>query len=258
MLVSALTAAAARAQQPPLPEGTVARVGDEAIPKSEFDTWFTGLASRTPWLLSDPPDYERCISTLADRAERKGRALRRRALRRRCRERAEATHDSAMGFTLEAVWMRQEAARVGIVLTLPEIARRVTRYRRSLNSDDRRALAHLTDAQFASIVALSMLFERLVDRVLATIPEVTPAQVRRYYAHHPRRYRHVSRKHALERIEARLDLVRHYRATLRFIVRLFDRYTKLTQCAQGYIVEACANSESDGSDEGGGIIIEPG
>jgi hypothetical protein len=254
LLVTLVAAVPAGAQEPPLPEGAVARVGDELILKSDFDAWYPFVAAQTPWLVTNPPDYGRCMTTFRRRAAKHGRHPTGRSLRRRCEERAKLAHDLAMTVTLEDVWLHQEATRVGVVVTEPEITREVARYRRELKDKEWRRYrrAGVTDAQFAAAVTLAVLFERLIERARANIPEVTHAQVERYYRHHRRRYRHVSRERALKRIEADLNQERKWRATSRFVVHWFARYAKQTQCAQGYIVEWCANSESDGSDEGWG------
>jgi hypothetical protein len=249
LLVTLVAAVPASAQEPPLPEGVIARVGDELVLKSDFDPWYGLLASQTRWLASDPPDYERCIATFRKRAAKHGRHPTRRSLRRRCEERVHLIHDVAMTVVLGQVWLRQEAMRVGIKLSLRKIARMVARLRRTADADDRTVLGHFTDAQLAAAIANTMLFERLIKRVEATIPEVTHAQVERYYAQHRHRYRHLSRERALTRIETRLEQQREWRAAERFFRGFFARYHKLTECAEGYIVEYCANSESDGSDE---------
>jgi len=254
LLVTLVAAVPASAQEPPLPEGAVARVGDELILTSDFDAWYPFVAAQTPWLVTDPPDYNHCIATFKQRAAKHGRHPTRRSLRRRCEDRAKLAHDLAMTVALEDVWLHQEATRVGVVVTEPEIAREVARYRRELKDKQWRRYrrAGVTDEQFAAAITLAMLFERLIERVQAKIPAVTDAQVERYYRHHRRRFRHVSRERALKRIEVRLNREREWRATTRFVVHWFARYSKQTQCAEGYVVEWCANSDSDGSDEDSG------
>lgn len=141
---------------------------------------------------------------------------------------------------------------MGVSLSLQQVARRVARVKREASAEDRRVLARLTDAQLAAALAYSMLFVRLTERVVATFPEVTPARVKRYYAQHRRRYRHLSRERALKRIEARLELIREYRAAARFLRNLSARYVKQTECAEGYVVDWCGNAQSKGSDVDGG------
>jgi hypothetical protein len=251
LLIALVAAVPASAQEPPLPEGAIARVGDELVLKSDFDVWHALFFGQVNWLAEDPPDYRRCVTTLRERAARHRRHPTRRSLRQRCKERAQVAHDLAVEITIEQVWVRHEAQRVGIALTLEQIARRAERYKREFSDEDlllfRRA--GVTDAQFSAAVAFSILFQRLLERAQATAPEVTRAQVTRYYAHHRHRYRHLSRERALSRIEGQLEQRRKWRAAERFFTGFFARYTKQTQCAKGYVVEMCANSESDGSDE---------
>jgi hypothetical protein len=246
-----VAAVPASAQEPPLPEGAIAQVGDDPVLKSDFDAWYPLLALDAQWLRSDPPDYARCIATLDRRAARRGRNPSRRSLRRRCEGRQQVVHEDATRAALLEVWVRQEGVRVGAVVTLQQVARRVARLQRAAGPVYRRLLRSigLTEDQFARLMAFSMQMERLVDRVRATIPEVTKARVRSYLAQHQRKYRHVSRRRALKRIRLRLELEREYRAFSRFQRSLTLRYSRLTQCAQGYIVEQCANAESPGVDE---------
>jgi hypothetical protein len=246
LLMVLVAAVPASAQEPPLPEGAAARVGDELVLKSDFDVFHALLTVQTKWLAKDPPDYRRCVATLRDRAARHGRHPTRRSLRERCRQRAQLTHDLAMGLVLEQVWVRQEAQRIGIVLSLRQIARGAERYKRRLRDEDlllfRRA--KVTDAQFSALVAFSMLLQRLIERARATAPDVTQAEIERHYAHHRNRYRHLSRERALSRIEDELEQRRGWRAVNRFFTRFFARYRKLTVCAEGYIVDSCGNSNS--------------
>jgi hypothetical protein len=252
LLVTLVAAVPASAQEPPLPEGAIARVGDEPVLKSDFDAWHGLLAGQTKWLASDPPDYQLCIATFRERAAKHGRHPTRRSLRHRCEERAELIRDSAVGVALMQVWVRQEAQRLGIVLSLQEVARRVARLKRSANDDDVRLLerAGMTDAQISGAIASTMLFERLIERARAKARDVTQAQIERYYAQHRRKYRGLPRRRALERIEARLTRERRWRATFRFIANLYTRYRKLTVCAEGYrAVGMCANAKNPGYDE---------
>lgn len=251
LLFALIAAIPASAQEPPLPEGALARVGDELVLKTDYDAWYGLVAGQTNWLAKDPPDYALCIATLRRRAAEHGSHPTRRSLRRRCEERAHLIHDVAVTVALEQVWLREEAARVGVTISLQRVARTVARMRREADPDgpSRRLLGHLTDAQLAAAVATGMLFQRLIERAQAEVPEVTHAQVEHYYAHHRRRYRHLSRESALRRIETRLEQRREWRAAFRFLRNLFTRYSKLTQCAEGYVVDSCANAESPGVDE---------
>jgi len=68
LLVTLVVAVPASAQEPPLPEGAIARVGDELVLKSDYDAWHALLAGPTKWDASNPPGAEHCVATLRERA----------------------------------------------------------------------------------------------------------------------------------------------------------------------------------------------
>ena len=60
VLAGALVTTAAAAQRGLLPEGMVARVGEEPVSEREFRRWLR-ISTRAQSVPLDPPGFERCI-----------------------------------------------------------------------------------------------------------------------------------------------------------------------------------------------------
>lgn len=237
------------AQEPPVPEGAVARVGEEPIAESEFRHWLrVGVRGESPGSAPlDAPSFDRCIAAELRMLPRRAPKPSRRELRVRCRTRYEALRASTMLFLLHDVWVHQETAARGIVLT-PE------QTRRSLERQKRRAFpiegayqeflrsSGMTEADLLRRVEFDILQRRLTEQAVATVPEVTRADVDRYYARHRRRYRGQSQASARRAIRTLLTATREQRAINRFITDFRSRYRAITVCADGYVIAECSNA----------------
>jgi SurA N-terminal domain len=201
----------ATAQEPPLPDGAVARVGDEHISKRLFRHWLRIAVS------SDP-------------------AARREALR-----------NSTMLYLLHRAWTGQEAAARGIVVKPAQVRRAFDRQRREAFTDERdyrRFLRRsgMTEADLLERVEFDMLQRRLTHSATKDVPAVTKQEVERYYAEHRRRYSDLSPAAARQAIRTRLTAERRQRAITRFVESFRARYRTMTTCAKGYVIDACSNA----------------
>ena len=84
--------------------------------------------------------------------------------------------------------------------------------------------------------------ERLNDAAVAGVPEVTKADVDRYYARHRRRYRGIAPASARREIRVLLSARRRQRAISRFVADFRSRYRAMTVCADGYVISECSNA----------------
>jgi hypothetical protein len=237
-----LAASPAAAQEAPLPAGAAARVGAEIVPRSDFDAWYRPAARDAK---VDPPRFDRCIAALAKRTAKRTPRPSRHQLRSRCERRAQNVRAEVMQFLLQSVWVRQEAAARGIVVTLPQVVRSFERHKREAFESEREYRRFLrtsafTEAQIIFRVALSMLQERITEQVAAGVREVTEDDVNRYYAEHRRKYRGVPRRRALRVIDRLLTARRQMRAIDRFVTDFRARYRSITVCAEGYVVSECS------------------
>jgi SurA N-terminal domain len=209
-LLSGLVVAPATAQEP-VPDGAVARVGDERIGKGEFRHWM------------------RIAVHGDDQAPR------------------EALRESTMLFLLHRAWTRQEAAAQGIVVKPAQVRRAFERQRRDAFPDERAFRRFLRRSGMAKRdllqrIEFDMLQRRLTRAASADVPRVTREAVDRYYARHRRRFSGLTPARARRTIRVQLTAARRQRAIARFIVDFRSRYRAMTTCAEGYVIDACSNA----------------
>jgi SurA N-terminal domain len=210
-VLSGMALAPAAAQKPPVPDGAVARVGDERIGKGEFRHWMR-IAVRGD-----------------DQAPR------------------EALRESTMLFLLHRAWTRQEAAAQGIVVKPAQVRRAFERQRREAFPDERAYRRFLrrsgmTKRDLLARIEFDMLQRRLTRAAIADVPKVTGEAVDRYYARHRREFRGLTPSRARRTIRVQLTSARRQRALARFIVGFRSRYRAVTLCAEGYVMDACSNA----------------
>jgi hypothetical protein len=245
-ILSGMAVAPAAAQQPSLPDGVVARVGQERISERQFRHWLriTIAGESSP---VDPPRFERCIAAERERPSERRRPSSEPELRSRCRERYEAIRTSTMLFLLHRVWVRQETAARGIAVTPEQVSRAFERQKRQAFPTERAfreflRLSGMTKADLLQRVEFDMLQRRLTRAATANVPEVTREEVERYYARHRRRFSGLSPASARRAIRVQLTATRRQRALARFIDDFRSRYRAMTTCAKGYVIDACSNA----------------
>jgi SurA N-terminal domain len=201
----------ATAQEPPVPDGAVARVGDERIGKGEFRHWMR-IAVRGD-----------------DQAPR------------------EALRESTMLYLLHRAWTRQEAAARGIVVKPARVRRAFKRQKREAFPNERAYRNFLretgmTKADLLERLEFDIRQRRLTRAATANVPAVTKEDVDSYYARHRQRYSDLSPRSARRAIRTQLTATREQRAITRFIERFRARYRAMTTCAEGYVIDACSNA----------------
>ena len=209
-VLATMAATSAAAQEPQVPAGAVALVGDERIGKPEFRHWLR-------------------VAVRGDDQARRA-----------------ALRDSTMLFLLHSAWTRQEAAVRGIAVKRSGVRRAFERQRREAFPDERAFRAFLresgmTEADLLERLEFDILQRRLFRAAAANVPAVTNEEVDRYYARHRRRYAGLTRTAARRAIRVHLNATREQRAVTRFIERFRARYREMTTCAKGYVIDACSN-----------------
>jgi SurA N-terminal domain len=210
-VLSGMAVAPAAAQEPPLPDGVVALVGDERIGKGEFRHWL------------------------------------RVAIRGDDQARRAALRDSTMLYLLHRNWTRQEAAARGIVVKRGQVRRAFERQRREAFPDERAYRRFLrrsgmTKRDLLERLEFDMLQRRLTRAATTNVPAVTKDDVDRYYARHRHRFPELSPRAARRAIRVHLTATREQRAITRFIETFRARYRAMTTCAEGYVIDACSNA----------------
>jgi foldase protein PrsA len=239
-----IVAAPAAAQQPSLPDGAVARVGQEPIPERQFRHWLqVGIRGQSTPV--DPPGFEECVAAERQRPGEPPQTDDQ--LRARCSERYEAIRASTMLFLLHREWTRQEAAARGIVVTRAEVRRAFERQKREAFPTEgayREFLrsSGLSEADILRRVEFDILQRRLTRAATADVPKVTRRQVDRHYARHRRQFRGLPPARARRTIRGQLKAARRQRALARFVRVFRARYRERTVCADGYVIDACSNA----------------
>jgi hypothetical protein len=245
-VLSGMAAAPGAAQQPSLPDGVVARVGQERISERQFRHWL-GIGIRGESSPVDPPRFERCIAAEREKPSEQRRPSSERELRSRCRDRYEALRDSTMLFLLHRVWTRQEAAARGLAVAPEQVRRAFERQKREAFPTERAfreflRSSGLSKADLLKRIEFDMLQRRLIGAATANVPEVTREEVERYYARHRRRFSELSPASARRAIRVQLTATRRQRAIARFLDEFRSRYRTMTTCATGYAIDACSNA----------------
>jgi hypothetical protein len=245
-VLSGMVAAPGAAQQPSLPDGVVARVGQERISERQFRHWLR-IGIRGESSPVDPPRFERCIAAERERPSELNRPSSVRELRSRCRDRYQAIRDSAMLFLLHRAWTRQEATARGLAVAREEVRRAFERQKREAFPTERAfreflRSSGLSKADLFKRIEFDMLQRRLIRAATANVPEVTREEVERYYARHRRRFSGLSPASARRAIRVQLTATRRQRATARFLDDFRSRYRARTTCAKGYVIDACSNA----------------
>lgn len=249
LCVMAVAPVAASAQEPRLPDGVVARVGEEPITVRGFRHWMRiSLRGEGPTSAPlDPPHFERCVAAELRMLDEGEPRPSRRALRLRCRTRYDALRASTMLFLVHAVWTRQETAERGISVTPEQVRRTFERQKRQAFPTERAFRRFLRSSglkvtDLLQRIEFDILQRRLTRAAVARVPEVTDDEVDRYYARHRRRFRDLPPASARRTIRVQLTATRQQRAITRFIVEFRSRYRAITLCAKGYVVDACSNA----------------
>ena len=164
----------------------VARVGDVPITQAAVNQWMNVLiggdyyelsASHTvpPNLVSDPPDYPRCVQSLQTAATKSPKTIVRLTplrMLKECRQLNEALKEQATNYLITAQWLIAFNRELGITATRPEVEslyRKVKATRFPTAAAERRYFAsqHLTAAQELFIVMLDVLRNKNEQRVEA-------------------------------------------------------------------------------------------
>jgi hypothetical protein len=245
-VLTGMAAAPAAAQRPALPDGLVARVGQEPISERQFRHWLR-IGIRGESSPVDPPRFERCIAAEREKASERNSPLSERELRSRCRDRYQAIRDSTMLFLLHRAWTRQEAAGRGLAVAREQVREAFERQKRQAFPTERAFREFLrssgmSKADLLQRIEFDMLQRRLTRAATANVPEVTGEEVDRYYARHRRRFSGLPPARARRAIRVQLTATREQRAIARFIDEFRSRYRAVTVCADGYVIDACSNA----------------
>lgn len=247
MLLCLAAASPATAQeQPSLPAEAIAQVGEVVIPQTEFNRWMS-IAFHSgygPGSVFDAPRFEVCIQQGLGQSTAKKPKPGRQWLKRRCKRRFDAALTQVMTFLIQAQWVEQEAAALGVVVTDAQTRRAFESQRRLAfpKLRDYRRFLELSGQRERDVlyrVRLDLLQARLTRQAIDSAQPVTEQDVSRYHARHRSRYREVPRHRARRSIRRLLTSKREQRALARFISDFRPRYRAITTCGESYAVADC-------------------
>jgi foldase protein PrsA len=223
---------AAAAQLPP---DVVAQTGSQTVRLGDYEHWLAVAVKAAP-VPVDPPGFERCVA-----AERRRD---RSSPRKRCERRHRAAHRETMTFLVEAAWIRQEAADMGIAVSDERLRRELETQKDAAFPNERAyrrflRTSGMTEADILVRVELDELQTRVTTAVIATARPVTKPDARRWVARHPRLYRGKPRRQALSLARARIRARRQQHVLAVYIVESRERNRARTTCAPGYRVPEC-------------------
>jgi foldase protein PrsA len=144
LVIALLAAPVAAAQEPPLPSDTVARVGQRAILKADFDHWL--LVATASAGQAEPP-----AAGTKEYAQ---------------------LRDQVMQLLISFTWIELEARDRGIVISKAKIRASLREQKRQSFPNERAwqrflASSHQTEADIMQRIRLDLLSNRLRDRVIA-------------------------------------------------------------------------------------------
>jgi foldase protein PrsA len=189
-------AAAAFAACGGVPGNSVAVVDDASIKKSTFDHWMTVAAksSQPPGAgaapaVPDAPNYTKCVAA-AKKAQPKPAAGQPaptvKQLKATCKQQYEGLRDQVMQFLINAEWLQGEAADQDIKVTDAEVTKSFNQQKKQQfpkEKDFQNFLKQsgMTEEDLRLNVRLTLLSNKLREKVTKGKDKVTPAQITQYY-----------------------------------------------------------------------------
>ncbi len=188
-----------------LPGNAVAKVGDVAITKDQFNHWMnvaaastaaqsgqTGDAAKVP----DPPDYTACVAARKKAAPKpaKGEPTTTDAqYKEQCKQTYEQLRSTVSTFLITSQWIEQEAAKRKIVVTDAAASKELEKLKKQQfpkEADYQEFLKSqgMTNADVVFQQKLTTLRTKLQENVVKGKDKVTPTQITAYYDKNKERF----------------------------------------------------------------------
>jgi foldase protein PrsA len=190
-----------------VPAGSVAKVGDTTIEKSEFDKWIksaaAGSAQGGQAIAPDPPEFTKCVAAKKKQPVPKGSASPSDAsLKKQCKSEYDQLKGDVMQFLIQAQWVEQEADARGIKVSDQEVKNR-------LNEEKQRAFpgkkgeqryqqflktSGMSEEDILFRFKLETLQQKLTQKVTEKEAKVTDQDVEDYYNKNKKRFAQPERR----------------------------------------------------------------
>jgi foldase protein PrsA len=192
-----------------VPANSVAKVGDTAIKKTEFNHWLNVAArqqtapGQTAAPVPDPPNYTQCVATLQKQPVPKGQKKpTAAALKAQCEQQYQGLKQQVMQFLVQSQWLLQEADKRGIKANPQTV-------QKQLNDQIKQSFPKKADFQkflkSSGMTMADLLFRTKIDvltnqvrqKIIEGKDKVSDAQVTSYYHKNEQRFAQPERRDLL-------------------------------------------------------------
>jgi parvulin-like peptidyl-prolyl isomerase len=186
-----------------VPSGSVAKVGDTNITKTDFNHWLTAAAKQQAQttgqkpqdvVAPDPPDFTQCVAAKGKQKQPKGTPKpTTAALKSQCQQEYTGLRDQTMQFLISAQWLTQEAKKRNITATDKEVQTTFQQQKKQSfpkEADYQKFLqsSGQTESDLLYRVRLSVLTNKLQQSIIKGKGTVTDAQISDYYNKNKQRF----------------------------------------------------------------------
>ncbi|MDQ4049639.1 MAG: peptidyl-prolyl cis-trans isomerase, partial [Actinomycetota bacterium] len=187
-----------------VPSDSVAKVGDTAIAKKEFDRWLKNAARGQQQgggaSVPDPPTFAKCVAGLKKAPQPQGGAKPKDAdLKKQCRQQYNQLKSEVMQFLIQAQWVQQEAQERGVKVSDAEVRKSFEDQKKQAfpkEADYKRFLASsgMSEQDILFRVKLDTLQTKLTQKVTEDKVKVSEADIKRYYEKNKKRFARPERR----------------------------------------------------------------
>ena len=202
-----------------VPSGAVAKVGDTAITKEDFEHWLQAAAAgqQPPGTggevaVPDPPEFTECIAAKKEQQPPPGAEKPTDAqLKEQCQQEYDSLKQQVMQFLISAEWIQQEADDRGIEVTEEEVQQQFEDQKQQSFPNEKDYQRFLktsgqTEDDLLFRVRLDVLSNKVREEVISGEGEVTDEDIEAYYEENKERFAQPERRDlnvVLTRNEAR-------------------------------------------------------
>src|SRR3954452_7508862 len=186
-----------------VPSDSVAKVGDTAIKKTDFQHWLSAAAKQQAQttgqkpadvVVPDPPNFTQCAAAKAKQKVPKGVPKPTpSSLKSQCKQEYDGLRDQTMQFLISAQWLLQETAKRHISATPKEVQTTFQQQKKQSFPKEADYQKFLTtsgqsESDLLYRVKLSVLTNKLQQSIVKDKATVTDAQIQDYYNKNKQRF----------------------------------------------------------------------
>jgi foldase protein PrsA len=226
LLALVATAAGLTACGDNVPGNAVARVGDETIERETFDHWMriAAIQARGPATgnqapkveIPQPPDFEKCVADKKRTEPKppKGQPQKTdQQFKDACKQEYEGLRDQVLALLIQAEWLQGEAEDQGVKVSEGDVRKNFEQQKKQAfpkEADYKRFLktSGFTEQDALFQVRLSVIQNKLREKILKGKDKVTDQAIQRYYDKNKKRFSQPERRDlrvVLTRTEAKAD-----------------------------------------------------